>query len=350
MKSDFMKKTAILVLAIFSSCSPQKSAIIKQIEVRSVLNLDVLSPKVDTGKILFSRSFFSVDQFGNLFFIDPANHRILKYRKNGEYIGQIGGIGQGEEDLFNPLGLYVEDDRVFILNNAGREMKIFSTEGDYLSSFKIENAWLADCVCVEGDFIFVGVRYLDEEHYNQRGLITVFDWQGKKIKEIGKIVRCASRIGYQCFNEIFMSMADKEIFGAFKNRPIIFCYGANGKEHFWINLGNVAIEEIRRLIEREKSEGFETPETKKTDFSLRFLNYCRGFGADEKGRLYYSIKSVDNRHSYILLQFNKKGKLSERMALKSRGESIVTEFIFIDCRGNRYGIGKAGKQTILFQF
>lgn len=53
-----MKRIAVLVLAFFSSCSLQKSDIIWEIEVRSVLKLDELSPKVDMGKMVFNRSFF----------------------------------------------------------------------------------------------------------------------------------------------------------------------------------------------------------------------------------------------------------------------------------------------------
>lgn len=351
MNGNSMKKTIICLVALFSSCSLQKSAIIREIEVRSVLDLDELSPKVDIiGGMLFSRSFFSVDQSGNLFFLDPANHRVLKYTKEGEFIGQIGGIGQGKEDLFNPLGLYIKDDQAFILNNAGKELKIFSAEGAYISSFKIENGWRADSLCVDSDFIYVGVRYLDEKNYNQHGLITVFDKQGRRIDEMGKIILCASRIGYLHFNNVFLSMARNKIFGAFKNRPIIFCYGTDGKEQFYINLEKAGIEEVRGLIEKEKSEGFDTPETKKTDGSLRMINYCRAFGADKKGNFYYSIWSTDNQHPYIILQFNNKGKLVKKFVLKSRGRSIIAECIFIDSRGKRWGIGKAGENIILFQF
>lgn len=179
---------------------------------------------------------------GNLYFLDQTNHRILKIAKNGDFIRQIGGIGQGEDDLFAPLGLYIKDGCGFVLNNIGRELKIFPLEGDYLSSFKVEGARVAGSLCVHDKFIFIGVRYMDEKNYNRRWLIIVFNKEGKKIPEIGKIIKCASRIGYLVFNEIFMSISDNKMFGAFCHRQVVFCYGIDGQEHFFINMENLAIE------------------------------------------------------------------------------------------------------------
>lgn len=144
---------------------------------------------------------------------------------------------------------------------------------------------MANSLAVDGDLIFVGVRYLDKENYNNYYLITVFSKEGKKIKEIGNTVKCASSIGYLKFNEIFICIVKKKLFGTFKNRPIIFCYEFDGIEIFFKNLEDIGLDEIKSLKVKEKEEGLDTPETKKSDLRLRYLIYCYGFSVDKKNAL-----------------------------------------------------------------
>lgn len=74
----------------------------------------------------------------------------------------------------------------------------------------------------------------------------------------------------------------------------------------------------------------------------------------KKTHLYYAINIFDrsghNKNKYFVLHFNEKGNLKEKILLKSGKESIITEAVFIDSKDIRYGIGKAGKRSILFRF
>ncbi len=344
----------VLFLGLFSCCHQKETLPVESVEVTTLINLDSLSPKINIHVGNMSRNFFSIDSHENFYFLDIGNHRILKFDNKGQFIDQIGSIGQEKKDLFSPLAFCTEEDSIYVLNNAGRELKVFSLSGDFISSFLVENAWQSEALCVYGDHIFITVKYKDKTAFNENKLISIFNFEGDEIINIGKIIKCESYIGYREFNSAYINVIENRIFGAFRNRPIIFGYDIDGKQLFLKDLRNFNLPEIQRKMEQEKALGLDTPNTKRSGYSLKFMTFCTGFGVGQDMNLYYAINNSDlTKHDMAkcyILHFNEKGTLIEKIIPKKEGEILRVRGIFIKNENIRYGIGLKSKNAFLFKF
>lgn len=348
--------TVFLLIGFMVTCSVacQKHKVsMKILEPRSILYLDSLSPKIDVESYIFPKNPICINKKGNIYFNDKKNHRILVYDVDGNFIQQIGGIGQGLSDLYNPLGLFLYKNSIYVLNKAGKEIKIFSHDGECENVFKINNVWLADSIAVSDESIFIGARYWDINKVGHK-LISVFDCGGNKKREIGRIIDCPVPSGYLYFNIVFLAVKKNKIYGAFENRPIIFCYKPDGEEIFVRDLSNAGIEEIDFISERERQEGFDTPETTSSNRQLRILQYCWGFIVDDSSKLYYLVNIYNlegGRPSQsVILVFNSKGILLEKIKLAKDGYPVQVRWLLVSTKNERYALGKFKKKTILFKF
>lgn len=317
----------------------------RDVEVTELFDLGNYKPKI---KILgFQGNFFSVDNRENIYFTDFSNHRILKFAVNGEFIYQIGSIGQGKKDLYYTQGFFLRGDKVFVLNHTGREIKVFNRNGKYISGFKIPKASFSHTLYVYGNKIITDTKYKELKNYNKQKLISVFNEKGKKIKSFGRILKCQTFLGYKQFNSIYIDIIDNNIVGAFANYPIIFRYDFDGNEIFYKDLRKLKIREIQALKERSLKLGMDTPESIKTDNALRFVNYCSGFGANRDHQIYYSVKN-----KYCVLHFDENGNLLEKLILKLRNNPLTVEKMYVNEKGIFYGLGilSKGKRKIFFKF
>ena len=140
----------------------------------------------------------------------------------------------------------------------------------------IKNAWNSESISVYSEKIAISVKYNNKENYNNNKLISVFDIEGMLHNSIGKIIKANSHIGYNKFNSVFISCAENKLFGAFQNRPVIFAENLIGGELYYKDLREYNLPEIASIINKEKSRGLDTPETKKTNYSIKFITYCYG--------------------------------------------------------------------------
>jgi len=355
MNTNFRNKLLlVLFLGLFSCCHQKGSFPIKSVEVTTLIDLNSINPKVNINGWKMSCNFFSVDSHENVYFLDISNHSILKFNNKGEFIDRIGSIGQKKKDLFSPIAFCIKGDFIYVLNNAGRELKIFSLSGDFISSFVIENAWQSEALCVYRDHIFITVKYKDRTNFNDNKLISIFNFEGDEINKIGKIIKCKSHIGYREFNSIYINVIKNRIFGAFCNRPIIFGYEIDGKRLFLKDLRSFNLPEIQRKMEQEKALGLDTPNTETSGYSLRFITFCTAFGVDQDMNLYYAINNYDltnpDMAKCYILHFNEKRTLIEKIIPRKEGEVFRVRDIFINNKNIRYGIGQKNKKTFLFKF
>lgn len=352
-EKSLMNLSWIFFLAILFWCC-QGSIVTSTIEeLTTIIDLNTLNPEVNV-LFNFGNNTFSIDENDNLYFLDMNNHRILKFDKNGGFITQIGSIGQGEKDLFSPIAFTIEDEILYVLNTAGREIKKFSLNGDFISGFKIENTWGSESLCVHADQILVSVKYRDSKNYNSEKLISLFNKEGKKIGSMGKIIENRSHVGYKNYNAIYFKAIDDKIFGAFQNFPIIFSYDINGITHFYKNLRKSEINEINHVYEKGKSAGVDTPETERPDYSIKTIEYCSGFDVDKDKQLYYAVNvfnsSNPDLNTSIILCFDVEGTLFNKIIPKSHGDSVIIRQIYISSKNIRYCIGSVNRDTFLFKF
>ncbi|MDW3227043.1 MAG: 6-bladed beta-propeller [Acidobacteriota bacterium] len=357
-----MKKTraAIILAAVYylspGGCSRNPSIPMEIIEITPLLELNAVIPDYKIMPFFNLFQNMAIDQQGNIYYLKFGHDRIQKFDKTGRLAADIGGIGQEADAFFSPTAILVENDSLYVLNDAGRQVKIFNLDGEFKSSFKIDNSWPPTSLCVDREAIYVNVIDKSNKTRNDGKLISVYDHEGRLVKKIGPIIKCNSMIGYNTFNRIRMIARDENIYYAFINQPLISWSGKNGGRTAVLDLRKFGIPVIDAIAGRIDAEGIDTPETFKDDSvsSGTCISFCSGFAVDEAGRIFYipntaGSGSRDEWDNSILL-FNENHKLSKKIYLKT-GKETVTPRDFLIAGGKAiYGIGTIKERSILFKF
>lgn len=349
----------ILYVSVGTACSLRRaeSIPIEILTATPIVEISAMNPSI--AKIPISLiNVCSLDDIKNIYLLDTYDHRIMKYDQKGVFQVQIGGIGQEKAYLFYPIGLYVSNGLLYVLNDGGREIKIFSTDGEFRSSFRIDKAWSSNSICVIGDLIYVNVIEKKQPTENKRCLISVYSKDGQLIRTMGEIVKCNSLIGYSVFNQIIIAAADSRLFWAFVNIPLIGredLIKINGYDIF--DLKELKLPEITAKVERIKLKGLDTPETIKpdTELKIKYINYCAGFGVDRKMQMYYVIREYPDGPSQSdikchLLVIEKSGKIEKKLILQHEGENLIVSHLLFGPGDSRYGLGKIKGKILLFTF
>ncbi len=342
-------KGVLIYSLFFAICVAEENIAVREIEVRPTLKLNKIKLKYDFRRPPLN-SFFSVDSKGDFYFIEFQNHRILKFSNKGDFIASIGSIGQKEEDLYEPTGLFLKKDIIYVLDQRGLKIKMFSINGKFISSIPIEvqNVSFSDSLAVSKDFIFASIKYNDKKSYNDKELITILDKKGRMIRKIGEVIKCNTVSGYFTFNLIFMNVVDNTIFGSFKFYPVIFAYNFYGEKLFYKDL-RYSVNEIREFSELSEKRGLDKPEATKMEWGFYGVLYCWGFAVDKNKHLYYAFNAPGNKK--IVFHMNEKGKLLEKMIFKKDGKDVMVVYLMTDEKGNRWGIGTCeNKDFFIFKF
>lgn len=61
---------------------------------------------------------------------------VLIFNMDGKFIGKLASQGDGPNQYKKPLDIFIENDRIWILDN-GRDIKVFNIQGNLLDSFKL---------------------------------------------------------------------------------------------------------------------------------------------------------------------------------------------------------------------
>jgi len=345
MRNEILIKTFFLFLNISSYSAQTDNLPVRDVEVTPLFELDTLKPEVKI--IPFQNNFLSVDKEENIYFVDTSNHRILKFGINGKFITQIGSIGQREEELYYPQGIFLKGDRLFVLNYEGKEIKIFNANGKFISGFKIPDASTSFALYVHDEQIITDTKYKDLRNFNLQKLLSLFNKKGEKVKSVGKILKCQTFTGYEVFNSAFINMIDNSFVIALANYPLIFRCDLDDKEIFYKDLRELKVKEITELQERIFKLGMDTPESIKEKNAVRSSVYCSGLGVSLEKQIYYALMN-----SCYLLHLNERGDIVEKLKLKIQNEPVRVEKININEMGNFYGIGilHEQKKKIFFNF
>ena len=316
---------SILMLAIL--CCLLDASISKEICARKIFNLNELNPKFDIlPGLILSGSSVSIDENNNIFFLDFKNHRILKFDLKGNFIRQIGRIGQEGNSLFEPIGVFARGDKVYVLDRYGNRMKIFSHEGDLISSFSFAENIRTNSFIIIKDLIIV--NELQNKAYNKRRPLSIYANDFKKIAEIGKQIKCTSFAAYRNFNEAYLCSNDNSIYGAFRAYPVLFRNDLPGRDLFFHDLRQLGIEEISAIDKEGKERGVDSPESIKNEHSIKSMVFCSGLGVDENGQIYYAL-NYDKARRGVVLHLDENGNLLEKIVLKLDGKQIRVEGVYV---------------------
>lgn len=259
------------------------------IEGRPILEIErneiPITPPIAYNNPLFIHEDRSVS------IVDFERHRICCFDKSGRLIRTIGSIGQQDEDLYYPQGVYGKGDLIYVLNDSGKELKVFERSGRFVSKFALGDRLIGSySLLVVGKEVVIPIRAWGRniEDVHRQKLMTVFDSSGRILREFGKTIQCASAYAQHVFNSVYLALHRGIIYGAFRNLPIIFAYDLNGNEIYFKNLTDAGISEIDKLVRQSREELLDTPEKIGKDGGINGMTYCRGIGVNKR-QFYFAL-------------------------------------------------------------
>ncbi len=81
------------------------------------------------------------DKYGDVYVVDTGYHRIHKFNgKNYKEIIIFGQKGNNERDFFEPVGITIKDNTLYIADTANSAIKVYDTNGKFQASYPVP-AW-----------------------------------------------------------------------------------------------------------------------------------------------------------------------------------------------------------------
>ncbi|MHB0858441.1 MAG: flippase activity-associated protein Agl23 [Anaerolineae bacterium] len=138
-----------------------------------------------SGNLLYGPRDVAFDSQGNLYVTDTGNKRIVKYDTQHQMIGAAGGLGDGEGQLQEPVGIAIgPDDMLYVADTWNHRIQVFDSDLNPVRRWEVagwestsvnNKPYLA--VDAEGN-----VYATDPENYR----VLVFDGQGKLLRVWGR--------------------------------------------------------------------------------------------------------------------------------------------------------------------
>lgn len=242
--------TIVLLLLLLNLLSNGQELNNDKIEAKVLFKASDIKYKI-SFVLKFTRAVFKDD---NIFLLDMENHRILKLNRKGEIEGQIGGIGQADNNLYYPTSFVMKNEDIYVINKDGEEVKIFNIKGECKAKFSLIENNRADSIAVDSQgLIYINSR--NPNNFKKKRLISVYNLKGKFIKSFGRIIEANNYAAYSTFNTTNLIIDDNNIHGNFDYCPNFFKYNLKGKEIYFKNMRDYKIKEIFDLDKKASTMG-----------------------------------------------------------------------------------------------
>jgi hypothetical protein len=168
---------------------------------------------------------------GTVSVLDGPNHRIVVYSQEGRLIRQIGAIGQGSHQLFQPLAMTTDSAGAhYVINQDSGSVQVLAKDGAGVTSFPIDVVSDSIAVTSEGNILLNSPR--------DGQIVSVWSRSGRKIRSFGTLVdrsrgypgRSDDRNLQVALNRAYLSVdpADDSVYAAFQFMPLVQKYSAAG--------------------------------------------------------------------------------------------------------------------------
>lgn len=112
------------------------------------------------------------------FVLDEKTHRILIFGPDGTKEGQIGEIGSGEGEFYEPTDFEIVDEQIYVLDSGNRRIQVLDLEGDFVSELPELPAAKGFAVNSKGEILLGQPQ--------KGGLISVYDAEGNVLRTFGE--------------------------------------------------------------------------------------------------------------------------------------------------------------------
>ena len=353
-----MKKyiTFILILLIFSYCTPEQEKVERIIEdgVEVVVNhIEPYQIKREPSTFSLEEEFvidlerdnlaeiglteihdFAVDSTGNIYFSDSHSKKnlIFKFDAKGNYLKSFCSKGQGPGELTRaPMMMFTEDNK--LVAHSSMKLLLFDPDGSLIREVNTNVRYASGATCLDNGNYLMGItRYPKEESEKTSYIIMLYDSQFNEIKELDRIETfplVAQRIkGIR--HSIVAHVSQGKIFTGSQERDYeIYVYDLNGNLIKKIRKDYIKVppsEEYKeRFLGMFKGNPSVYEAAKKKIYFPSSLPPFHYFLMDEKGRLYVmTYERGVGLGEYMFDIFNPEGIFVGRKSLKV-SQNILTD-------------------------
>lgn len=134
----------------------------------------------DQNYMFFRTGGIATDSQGNIYIVDGGNHRIQKFRSDGQFLQTIGRKGQGPGEFESPYDVWLDpEENIYV--SEGRKIQIFNKDGEFIRSVKLLNFVTEFGITDEGNIL--ACAFGRSEEGQTRELILI-NSEGKKSETI----------------------------------------------------------------------------------------------------------------------------------------------------------------------
>lgn len=208
--------------------------------------------KDDPHQAFYNPSTVRADRWGNIYVVDQGNNRIVKFDKDGNFLEETGGIGQGPGEFLEPVDVVIDHEgRLFVADKGNLRIQIFDADGHFLESFRIRSISPA----LNG-----GVLALDSQGRvyisspTEKGLIAVYSSKGDELANVGHLIPTGFGKGADItWNQVYLGIdGNDNIYVLFFSYPIIRKYDRNYEMVFEKDISYLPdVKASLRILERD---------------------------------------------------------------------------------------------------
>jgi hypothetical protein len=330
---------ALSIMLIGEGCSNNNSSVlIGDVDISRAVNLTSVDKSIT---FTTQGNAFAMDKKDFIYCVEQKNHRILKIDRKGKFVKQIGQKGNGNESLFNPMGIYIKDNLLWVLDHYGRKVKQFTCDGEFVGEFEIVDANITWEIAVDDEFVYLHTYYKDREKFMDRKLFTIYTKEGKKVKQIGDLLPADNYYSSFMANKVHFSVTKKKLYAGFENVPIIAGYDLDGNQILLKDLRELDLSEINAMEQDAKQKGVQSLSAIKGP-RARVYVYCDGFSTDSDNHYFYSMRNT-------ILHFDERFNLLERIKTKKKTRNSIFWKINRTDNSRKWGIISINRQIHLFK-
>ncbi|PID30480.1 MAG: hypothetical protein CR982_01100 [Candidatus Cloacimonadota bacterium] len=171
-----MKKRIIflLVVLIVISCSSDKKYKVREVDGVKIFHnkkpsntdlkinlkeLFTIPATSENDSASFSNgTILTVDKNEDIFILDTADGRVLRFDRNGKFIKSFGKKGMGPGEVQYPGGIACSNNKIYVAEQLGRKIVVFDYDGKYLKTITSDNGMPDNFIALD-DGKFVGIEF-----------------------------------------------------------------------------------------------------------------------------------------------------------------------------------------------
>jgi len=190
MKSHRLPDTAVqfitVVFLICLACGDMKEAVPEVVSLEATMIID---GNLDLEHI-FTAVDMTVDTEGKIFVLDYVRMVILVFSKQGEFLYEFGGQGEGPGEFTSLYLNFDIDDAglVYTIDNWNR-ISVFNNDGSYRCRMNINTGQIFDIAAVDSGRIYVNAFPWAVQLLNVSSVpaVLLLDENGEIIREVGSL-------------------------------------------------------------------------------------------------------------------------------------------------------------------